>query len=162
MSDCCSCCLSITLIDLSMPWLTQPVSFYVIIDDSSGRILQYPSIYKPSWLHTHFQNIYIYIYIYIYTDTPYFSYINTYRHFSSRFRIIAKSAYCILHVRPSLRVHVCSSVNPMCQGGFLRTYLFEREYLAQHQNKINGNVWELHTEGQNCNKQQYYWTGNRF
>jgi len=26
----------------------------------------------------------------------------------------------------------------------------------QHKNKINGNVWELHTEGQNCDKQQYY------
>ena len=23
----------------------------------------------------------------------------------------------------------------------------------QHKNKINGNVWELHTEGQNCDKQ---------
>ena len=22
----------------------------------------------------------------------------------------------------------------------------------QHKNKINGNVWELHTEGQNCDK----------
>jgi len=29
-------------------------------------------------------------------------------------------------------------------------------------NKINGNVWELHIEGKNCDKQQYYWTGNRF
>ena len=26
----------------------------------------------------------------------------------------------------------------------------------QHKNKINGNVWELHTEGQNCDEQQYY------
>jgi len=32
----------------------------------------------------------------------------------------------------------------------------------QHRNKINGNVWELHTEGKNCDKRQYYWTGNRF
>jgi len=23
----------------------------------------------------------------------------------------------------------------------------------QHKNKINGNVWELHTEGQTCDKQ---------
>jgi len=26
----------------------------------------------------------------------------------------------------------------------------------QHTNKINGNVWELHTESKNCDKRQYY------
>jgi len=26
-------------------------------------------------------------------------------------------------------------------------------YHIQHKNKINGNVWELHTKGQNCDKQ---------
>ena len=32
----------------------------------------------------------------------------------------------------------------------------------QHKNKISDNVWEPHTEGKNCDKQQYYWAGNRF
>ena len=32
----------------------------------------------------------------------------------------------------------------------------------QHKNKINDNVGELNTRGQTCDKQQYYWTGNRF
>jgi len=25
--------------------------------------------------------------------------------------------------------------------------------INEHKNEINGNVWELHTEGQNCDKQ---------
>ena len=31
-----------------------------------------------------------------------------------------------------------------------------QNYHIQHKNKINGNVWEPHTEGNNCDKRQYY------
>jgi len=34
--------------------------------------------------------------------------------------------------------------------------------ISSTKTKTNGNVWEPHTEGKNCDKRQYYWTGNRF
>ena len=37
----------------------------------------------------------------------------------------------------------------------------QNDYI-QLQHKSNGNVGEPHTEGKNCDKQQYCWTGNRF
>ena len=43
--------------------------------------------------------------------------------------------------------------------------LIARKYkmtISSTKNKINGNVWKPHTEGKNCDKRQYYRTGNRF
>ena len=69
-----------------------------------------------------------------------------------------------MHIDVAYRQHGKQQSVQWCELSSFRN-LPHNDVTTQSEQILNfeyGNEWEQHTEDKNCDKWQYYWTGNRF